>query len=82
MNKQEIIQKVTEIIQKESELEVVIKINDDLANLGINSLNFIRMIVRLEEAFNIEFPDEALEYDKFNTILEIATYIDNFLLNN
>ena len=80
MNKQEIIQKVTEIIQKESELEVVIKINDDLANLGINSLNFIRMIVRLEEAFNIEFPDEALEYDKFNTILEIATYIDNFLL--
>ena len=78
MNKQEIIQKVTEIIQKESELEVVIKINDDLANLGINSLNFIRMIVRLEEAFNIEFPDEALEYDKFNTILEIATYIDNF----
>ena len=82
MNKQEIIQKVTEIIQKESELEVVIKINDDLANLGINSLNFIRMIVRLEEAFNIEFPDEALEYDKFNTILEIVTYIDNFLLNN
>ena len=82
MNKQEIIQKVTEIIQKESELEVVIKINDDLANLGINSLNFIRMIVRLEEAFNIEFPDEALEYDKFNTILEIATYIANFLLNN
>ena len=82
MNKQEITQKVTEIIQKESELEVVIKINDDLANLGINSLNFIRMIVRLEEAFNIEFPDEALEYDKFNTILEIATYIDNFLLNN
>lgn len=82
MNKQEIIQKVTEIIQKESELEVIIKINDDLANLGINSLNFIRMIVRLEEAFNIEFPDEALEYDKFNTILEIATYIDNFLLNN
>lgn len=82
MNKQEIIQKVTEIIQKESELEVVIKINDNLANLGINSLNFIRMIVRLEEAFNIEFPDEALEYDKFNTILEIATYIDNFLLNN
>ena len=40
------------------------------------------MIVRLEEAFDIEFPDEVLEYDKFNTISEVATYINNFLLNN
>ena len=82
MNKKDIIKKVTDIIQKESKLELIIKIDDNLSDIGINSLNFIKMIVRLEEAFDVEFPDEVLEYDKFNTISEVATYINNFLLNN
>lgn len=79
MNKQQLISRVTEIIQKDSDLEVSININDVLTDIGINSLNFIRMVVHLEEAFDVEFPDEALEYDKFNTIAEISDYLVTLL---
>lgn len=45
-------------------------INSCSAN-GINSLGYIKLLVILEEAFEIEFPDEALNIDYYSNLNEL-----------
>jgi len=44
-------------------------------DLGINSLAFIKVVVGLENEFDIEFEDNALDSKSFTTIGSIAEYI-------
>ena len=57
------------------------KIDDELSALGMNSISFIQIIVSIEEAFNLEIPDEKLfiaEMGTVNKMLEvIMTQIKN-----
>lgn len=61
--------------------EVLEKSEDDIQNMGsfsdmdINSLNFIKIIVLLEDMFEIEFDDNYLSYEKFSTIDSMVDYI-------
>ena len=48
--------------------------------LGVNSVEFIELIVKLEETFHIEFEDEMLQLDKIRTIQMIGNYIDATLM--
>ena len=45
--------------------------NDDLRELGLDSVAFIKMIVALEEATEKEVDDEFLLLDSMNTIEKI-----------
>lgn len=47
----------------------------ELSGLGIHSMNYIQVIVELEEIFDIEFAEECLKTDYFNTIGDIAEYV-------
>jgi len=50
----------------------------DLADdLGMDSLTFITVIVKLEALFNITFPDEMLLMENFKTVDNIVTIINN-----
>lgn len=50
----------------------------DLADdLGMDSLTFITVIVKLEALFNITFPDDMLLMDNFKTVNNIVTTISN-----
>ncbi|MNB94159.1 acyl carrier protein [compost metagenome] len=66
--------KVIEIINKklleggECGLEVEISDSSALELYGIDSLSFVNLVVELEIAFGIEFDDEDLVMEKFNTI--------------
>lgn len=46
-----------------------------LSGIGIHSINYIQVIVELEEIFEIEFDEECLRIDYFETIGDIVKYI-------
>lgn len=52
---------------------------DDLSALGVDSITFIRIIVALEEAFDIEIPDEKLLLIEMNTISKMTEVISAVL---
>ena len=43
-------------------------LEDNLQELGMNSFEFIRIVVLLEERLKIEIPDECLLISKMNTV--------------
>ena len=43
--------------------------------MGLDSIAFIRMVVALEETFNVEIPDEKLLITEMNTISKIEKII-------
>lgn len=47
----------------------------NLRELGLNSINFIKLVVYLEGTFEIEFEEEFLEMDVFENIKHITQYI-------
>lgn len=48
---------------------------DDLSAIGLDSITFIRVIVALEEEFDIEIPDEKLLLTEMNTISKMTDVI-------
>ncbi|SFE22726.1 acyl carrier protein [Paenibacillus algorifonticola] len=59
-----------EILQKNIELlsidESVLK--SDLETVGLNSISFVKLIVALENEFDVEFENEILIIDHFATL--------------
>ena len=49
---------------------------DDLRELGLDSVAFIKMVVALEEASDREVDDEYLLLDAMNTIEKIETVME------
>ena len=52
-------------------------IDDKLTDLGMDSILFIQIVVALEEAFEIEIPDEKLlipEMDTINKMLDVILH--------
>ena len=49
--------------------------DEDLATFGMDSLLFIRIIVALEAAFEIEYPDEFLLIAESNTINKLVSIV-------
>ncbi|MCD7809400.1 MAG: acyl carrier protein [Erysipelotrichaceae bacterium] len=47
-------------------------------DLGADSLDYIEIVMAVEEAFDIEIPDEAIEY--MYTVNDAVKYIENQLM--
>lgn len=58
-------------------------LNDNLnfTDLGINSLIFLKLVVKLENEYNIIFANEKLDYKNFSNIDDLAGYIDSIKMN-
>lgn len=54
----------------------------DLMEAGMDSITFIKMIVAIEENYEIEVPDEKLLMTEMNTIDKIIDVILSALENN
>jgi len=77
--RKEIEEKLVEILKNNSKVENFEGRNLDeitFNELGVNSLNFIKIIVELEEAFDIEFEDEQINYGLLNNIHDLITLIE------
>jgi acyl carrier protein len=44
-----------------------IELSDNLNELGLDSLNTVALVVKLEDAFDVVLPDDALVADTFET---------------
>ena len=52
---------------------------DDLSAIGLDSITFIRVIVALEEAFDVEIPDEYLLLTEMNTVSKMKDVLSALL---
>lgn len=68
-------EKILEIVNSVQDMEVTVdQCDDDLLELGLDSIKFIQIIVSLEEAFECDIPDEKLlltEINSVNKMLEV-----------
>lgn len=68
-------EKILEIVNSVQDMEVTVdQCDDNLLELGLDSIKFIQIIVSLEEAFECEIPDEKLlltEMNSVNKMLEV-----------
>ena len=62
MSQEEILQKVVSIVEEQLSPNTEVKADSNFQNdLGADSLDTVELVMALEEAFDIEIPDEAAE---------------------
>ncbi|MCY9591251.1 acyl carrier protein [Paenibacillus chitinolyticus] len=66
-----IIEHVKQILPQQIEIELTTK----LLETGIDSMSFIRLVVLLEEAFNIVIEDEEILLENFTSVETIRNLI-------
>lgn len=78
MNDQEILEKVKAIVAEQLgvEQEQVTSSTNFASDLGADSLDAVELVMALEEAFNIEIPDEDAE--KIVSVQQTIDYINQF----
>ena len=54
----------------------------DLKEIGMDSISFIRLIVILEDEFEIEIPDDYLLFENMSTINKIVNNIKLLISEN
>ena len=68
-------EEILEIVNSVQDMEVTVdQCDDNLLELGLDSIKFIQIIVSLEETFECEIPDEKLlltEMNSVNKMLEV-----------
>jgi acyl carrier protein len=52
-----------------------INISSDIREYGVDSLNFVRIVVNIEEKFNVEFADSDLINTRFSNINSLTEYV-------
>jgi acyl carrier protein len=70
--------RIIQIIMKSDVLPSDASLADAESNLwdsGMDSLASVRLLVLLEDAFTVEFPDELLTRDTFSTVRRLASII-------
>ena len=76
-------EKVVEILKsntKVGELDASNLSKVTFNQLGLNSLNFVKVIVELEDAFEIEFEDSQINYELLNNIEELVKLIKSIVV--
>lgn len=87
--KNKIIAILTDILNEEKTEEDAFLLNsdeleksEDLKSIGLNSIDFVHMVVLLEDEFGIEIPDECLRQDLMNSVGQILeTVMSAFSFN-
>ena len=76
MSQEEILQKVCSIVSEQLSVEPAeVKADSNFQNdLGADSLDTVELVMALEEAFDIEIPDEAAE--SITTVGDAVKFIE------
>lgn len=65
-------EKIRNILEK---TDVNFSVEDDLSPYGLDSINTVRLIVELEDMFDIIFEDDELLFQNFSTVNHIVSRI-------
>lgn len=76
MNTKEQIINVIANLTEDENIKLLLRDNDDLEQLNIDSIKFVRLVVELESIFNIEFEDDFLDFTKFDTLTKLCQYVE------
>jgi acyl carrier protein len=69
------LQKIVTLIVQELKIEPNdVKVNASFQDLGVDSLDMVQIIMKCEEQFGLEIPDDVAE--KFHTINDVVDYIN------
>lgn len=79
--------KVLMNLEHENALDIGINMNNingetPITDMSLNSITFIRLVVELEEEFDIEFEDAMLNFKKISKIKHLCNYIQEMEGNN
>lgn len=72
--RERVINIIKQVMQDETDVQEFFETNDKILDLGISSLQFIQMIVYIEQEFDIEFDDE-INLESFYDFNNLTTYI-------
>jgi acyl carrier protein len=78
----EIKEKVVEILKEVVNRTIPdnwLELGGQLQELSIDSLEYIKIVVRFENTFDVEFDDEALDLTKFSNVDDICAYITKLI---
>ncbi|MDC7220782.1 MAG: phosphopantetheine-binding protein [Spirochaetales bacterium] len=70
---------IIDFIQREFE-NCEIDLSRSLQDLIPSSMIYVHLIVSLEKEFQIEFDDNKLDYRTFQTLKELASYVNKKML--
>ncbi|MEK4077379.1 acyl carrier protein [Paenibacillus amylolyticus] len=70
-------QRFFNVIQKEfPEADIEFSMDTNLIDAGVNSISFIKLVILIENEFDIQFEETKLDLSYFPTIREILEYIE------
>lgn len=78
MMQEEILSEIKEEFHDFSDIEQLTE-DTDLWKHGMESIDFVRIVVMLEEIYDIEFEDEFLQMKYFNCVKDFAEYVEKRL---
>lgn len=76
------IKKIIHEVLKEKNISKEVNNDTNLQELGINSLDLIKVIVSIEEEYSIEFDDSDLLTDRFVDIQSIVAYVETLVIES
>ncbi|OHD27724.1 MAG: hypothetical protein A2Y34_08825 [Spirochaetes bacterium GWC1_27_15] len=77
MNNDEILIGINKVLSDLNKIEIEeIEVDENLMEIGINSLDLIKVIINLEKYFNIKFDSNLLGVNNFNSINKIISQIE------
>lgn len=78
-NESDVRQRIKNIILEETGYTGIYNDEIRIDQLGLNSVDYISLLIQFEEAFLFEFDDEVLQSEFFENIGDIVTHILNKL---
>lgn len=69
-------ERIIEIIKNNTESKSEISEDSLLSELEITSLDFVRIIVEIENNFDFEFDDDKLHFSEFSTVGSLVNYVN------
>jgi len=80
MTQNEVFEKVVELISEIMEVESEIKLEDRLTeDVGLISIGYVELVVELEEAFGVSFPDDLLTGNSLETVQDLVDSVMKLL---
>lgn len=74
--KEKIIEIIKKICSTDIDLATFFSNNDDLGKIGLSSLQYIQLIVYIEEEFGVEFGVDAFQEEYFKNFNKIIEFIE------
>lgn len=69
---------MAQILQKDISEINALELGKSLADIGLDSLNAIKLVITLEEEFEITFRDEDLLFSNYDTLEKLFTMLDRY----